>query len=727
MIQTEFIKWIVSEVEKSIRNKRGSYYGYSSPLDYRNATESTLRPLIKNIIIPFQYPWNGMHQYARKVWEVNIPRLISFNIQQSKDYNLNYNSASSIKNNNSGAKTTTYLRNQSQQINTNEQPNVSKNSKEGVNVEYTSLINLFKEIIARFKSLTLSNPELKTINNSIISKLSTYLRSISEEKQYAINDMSWDKLVIGFFGETNAGKSTITESLRILLNEESRKLLRQRKGNCDGEIVGDGRQDFTQDYHEYQMNIKGNNFMLIDVPGIEGKENLFKGKIGEALRKAHVIFYVNGHNKNIDKGTAGKIKEYMGDGVKVVVIQNIRGNIGQYEYPEDRKTLFTQGTRTILEGVKRDFKLLVGEKFHTVIPVMGLLSMCAYGEFSSTQGSLIKQQRMLLEFFGEDYNNDIEITRNKIRLFSNIDELIDLIHVYSNNFRTEIANANFAKMEMFCRRALNEYIEEVEDKKAKFESYRKQVDRFIRENSEEIDTVSLQFERQVRNDVREQISSLSEKSHNYISGGQWESLENCFKNTKASIKSIINHHVNKYSQELTKRVTERSYRLKGIPGFQFIGSSMTFHLPLDDIKGIQAIKDADNISFGDVIKSITSTATGASTGVLIGSLFGPLGALIGGVIGGAGGLIGGNVSAGSEQTKRAQRKANEIITNYKKTNEEIINTVSKRFKEELNKELKNINHIARERIHEVDKFYEVTRSAEKSLKDKLQSIQTYGK
>lgn len=727
MIQTEFLQWIVSEVEKQLRNKSGSIYGWTAPSEYKNAAESVLRPFLKNVIMPDPYPWRGIQQYARKIWAANLPLLIALVFKKGKDCNLNSKISASICTGRTEQVDASYKTYSSQHLDTNVQSNVSKKSKECVESEYYSLIKLFEGIIAQFRRLSLSNPELKAINDSLISKLYTYLYSISEEKRYALNNMSWDKLVIGFFGETNAGKSTIIESLRILLNEQSRRLLRQSKGNCDGEIVGDGRQDFTQDYHEYNMNLLGQNFMLIDVPGIEGKENLYKGKIGEALRKAHLIFYVNGHNKNIDKGTAGKIKEYMGDGVKVVVLQNIRGNVSQYEYPEDRKTLMTSNTCTILEAVKRDFKLLVGEKFHSAIPVMGLLSMCAYGEFSPTRDSLIKKQKMLLELFGEDCNNNSGIARNKIRQFSNIDEVIDLIKVRSNNFKTEIANANFAKMEMFCRKALNEYIEEVEDKKAKFESYRKLVDRFIRENSEEIHTITQQFERQVRNDVREKFTSLSKKSHEYISRCDWISLDNCFKNTKHELNSIINTQVNKYSQELVKRVNERAARLNAIPGFTSFVGNMSFHLHIDMIMDSQCIKEEDDISFSDIFKTATSTAGGAASGAFIGSFFGPIGTIVGGVIGGIGGVVTGSVSAASEQTDRAQKKANGIIAKYKRYTEGIINTVSSRFKEELSKDLNNINHTARVRIQEVDKFYEVTHSAEQKLKEKLHNIQRYGK
>lgn len=40
----------------------------------------------------------------------------------------------------------------------------------------------------------------------------------------------WEKFTIAFFGETNAGKSTIIESLRILFNEQSRQQLLEQNG-----------------------------------------------------------------------------------------------------------------------------------------------------------------------------------------------------------------------------------------------------------------------------------------------------------------------------------------------------------------------------------------------------------------------------------------------------------------------------------------------------------------
>ena len=62
--------------------------------------------------------------------------------------------------------------------------------------------------------------------NSFAKKIKDQLTEINEDFKKEINELEqsseWDKLCISFFGETNAGKSTLIESLRIIYNEESR-------------------------------------------------------------------------------------------------------------------------------------------------------------------------------------------------------------------------------------------------------------------------------------------------------------------------------------------------------------------------------------------------------------------------------------------------------------------------------------------------------------------------
>lgn len=74
-------------------------------------------------------------------------------------------------------------------------------------------------------SLTLDNQEGKEKLNGIVAQLTSIKSHFDSELGLLQENAEWENFVIAFFGETNAGKSTIIESLRILFNEESRQNL----------------------------------------------------------------------------------------------------------------------------------------------------------------------------------------------------------------------------------------------------------------------------------------------------------------------------------------------------------------------------------------------------------------------------------------------------------------------------------------------------------------------
>lgn len=180
-----------------------------------------------------------------------------------------------------------------------------------------------------------------------------------------------DTFTIAFYGETNAGKSTIIEALRIYFGEGSKQNERAKfdkfckqykwynegfwgkilvyfnpslKSNAlnnllyssDGAIIGDGRADFTRESSKYHFDFNGVEFDILDVPGIEGDEKAVIGEILKATKKAHCVFYItrnpqppqkgdspNGESKDTQpKGTIEKIKEHLGAQTEVYSIFN---------------------------------------------------------------------------------------------------------------------------------------------------------------------------------------------------------------------------------------------------------------------------------------------------------------------------------------------------------------------------------------------------------------------
>lgn len=234
-------------------------------------------------------------------------------------------------------------------------------------------------------------------------------------KKQLENNTEWDNFSIAFYGETNAGKSTIIEMLRIYFNEydkceqqrkfssiythfndllqsldstlqdlESRiqqtteqiqyyeriytlesknlwgrlkifcglskskkqlkilsnkyltlqkhlneiryeinlkkcEMLEKLKTCCDGLNIST-QTDFTQKVTTYNIEFNNTSFALLDLPGIEGKEENLISEIKKATMKAHCIFCVV--RDKIEEGTLNTIKDGLGDQTEVWLVFN---------------------------------------------------------------------------------------------------------------------------------------------------------------------------------------------------------------------------------------------------------------------------------------------------------------------------------------------------------------------------------------------------------------------
>lgn len=170
----------------------------------------------------------------------------------------------------------------------------------------------------------LSDLDKKSENEAVQGSKERVLKIVSSFKNQTLDNAiselkknsEWDKLVIAFYGETNAGKSTLIEALRIYLGEnvktkniskfnelkqkfsglsvEKTRKIKKNKEVCemielaDGAIIGDGRPDFTRKSTSYEFE----DFILIDLPGIEGSEEKVIEEILESVKRAHAVFYV---------------------------------------------------------------------------------------------------------------------------------------------------------------------------------------------------------------------------------------------------------------------------------------------------------------------------------------------------------------------------------------------------------------------------------------------------
>ena len=62
---------------------------------------------------------------------------------------------------------------------------------------------------------------LKKANDQARLQLESFQTRLNEAIESLSANAEWETFTIAFYGETNAGKSTVIEALRILLKEES--------------------------------------------------------------------------------------------------------------------------------------------------------------------------------------------------------------------------------------------------------------------------------------------------------------------------------------------------------------------------------------------------------------------------------------------------------------------------------------------------------------------------
>ncbi len=149
-----------------------------------------------------------------------------------------------------------------------------------------------------FRNTNNENERLKKSNQEALEVFQKLEFESLKELESLKNNEEWENFTIAFYGETNAGKSTLIECLRMFFKEQSKVVQQERfkrfystyQNNYqnderkkqailneltslqDGAIIGDGRSDFTLKTKSYTLKHGNKTFTLLDVPGIEGRE-----------------------------------------------------------------------------------------------------------------------------------------------------------------------------------------------------------------------------------------------------------------------------------------------------------------------------------------------------------------------------------------------------------------------------------------------------------------------
>lgn len=156
--------------------------------------------------------------------------------------------------------------------------------------------------------------ELKLLKQKIEKEYAlkqSHLATIQDE--YDVTKKTTSKVCLQLENE----KKAVEQQL-----QQFEKMLEKLREFEDGQIMGDGRSDFTRESKEFLFDINGTQVKLIDVPGIEGDEKLVEDEISKAVKKAHAVFYVTSKDAAPNEGTLQKIKAHLADQTEVWSVYN---------------------------------------------------------------------------------------------------------------------------------------------------------------------------------------------------------------------------------------------------------------------------------------------------------------------------------------------------------------------------------------------------------------------
>ena len=499
--------------------------------------------------------------------------------------------------------------------------NTSRATKDEIENRYQELLNLLQQTRDEVGSYKSKHKNISKLQSNMYMALDREMDDISAEIDNAMNLISWDNLVIAFFGETNAGKSTIIETFRILFEQN------RMKGQ-DGLIVGDGRQDFTKDYQEYKMSIAGKPFTLIDVPGIEGNEDDFRDIIKEALHKAHCVFYVQKDQKP-DSATAERIKSYLGDWVSVYSIMNVRGDVSFYDEEEERETLLTSGVLKNEKLIKEAFQNILGDVYKGNISLQALLAMCAKASFSNKREDLQRNQEKLIKYFG----NADEVLR-----FSQFHTIRQLVEEKASSFTYEIAEANKQKMISLARRSANSMENALSSGDVDTSDIEQKLRDFKCDVYQILASTQTNIGQKVPGIIRTKLSKLKNELYGFVGQG-FDTLKSNGHRRAYAISSEINAEItNAISSEINNATRKIDNKKKELPSVR-LKSNFNICINVNvNVDLSEALEELD-LNLDKIGNFAFKTAGMAATGAAIGSFFPVVGTLLGAGVGAAFGAV----------------------------------------------------------------------------------------
>lgn len=174
------------------------------------------------------------------------------------------------------------------------------NTSEDFNRLYADVGRNIEQTLADIAGLHVENEDAKKQLNAMTAQLQILQNTFNQKLAYLQEHAEWDKFTLAFFGETNAGKSTIIESLRIVFDETSRRQLLENNQNDLQKAEQELREHLTQlrdnlgrVYSDVVDKISAISFSAIRLQQIISNESALRLKMEEETNKARQLLEQN--------------------------------------------------------------------------------------------------------------------------------------------------------------------------------------------------------------------------------------------------------------------------------------------------------------------------------------------------------------------------------------------------------------------------------------------------
>lgn len=471
-------------------------------------------------------------------------------------------------------------------------------------------------------------------------------------------------------------------------NDERKKqnILKELHSLQDGAIIGDGRSDFTLKTRSYSFQYNHQNFILLDMPGIEGDEKKVIEQISNATQKAHAIFYVtktpNPPQKGEERkeGTIEKIQKQLDSQTEVWAIFNKPIN-----NPRALKDgLINESEKESLKILNKEMKNILGKHYMGYKAVSAQVAFYGLASALLPESDFYKNKQKFLDFFKEK-----ELLLYKCH-FKQLGEFISEALLKNSHAKIIQSNCNKAlKVVEQLQKAIKITIEKRIDPMIKEAQEHQQEARYNLDRSTEKFISDL--EKSAFSKIDQFKSDLREKMYAHINKNiEDEECKEIFKNEliqgietlHEDIKWRFRECEKRFDGEIKEAIKQLEYRIKdSLAMLECISIDRGFNLNFDTDSGIDG----------------TGLATSIGGLGLLGifNAWNPMGwfALTAGIITGLVGIARSIRSFFSSRYQRSQQKK-EVDKNLHQIYEKIVQDVKSRLesrKKDIREKIKKLN------------------------------------